>query len=104
MLMHEADGRLDLLPGVPPDWVAGKGLSTERLPTAFGELSMSAQEDASTLRIVLAPTLNPSTEIGVAWPTRKRPQSVTVDGKARGDFGDEGMVLQKPFKELVARW
>ena len=41
MLMHEGDGRLDLLPGVPPDWVTGKGLSIDRLPTAFGELSMS---------------------------------------------------------------
>jgi|HubBroStandDraft_4_1064222.scaffolds.fasta_scaffold15945_2 hypothetical protein len=104
MVLHEGDGRLDLLPGVPPDWVTGKGLSTDRLPTAFGELSMSAQQDESTLRIRLAPTLNPSTEVGVSWPTRKRPQSVTVDGKDRGDFGEEGMRLQKPFRELVARW
>jgi F5/8 type C domain len=104
MLMHEADGHLDLLPGVPPDWVAGKGLSIDRLPTAFGELSMSAQQDESTLRIVLGPTLNPSAEVGVSWPMRKRPKSVTVDGKDRGDFGEEGMRLQKPFRELVARW
>jgi hypothetical protein len=104
MLLHEGDGRLHLLPGVPPDWVTGKGLSIERLPTAFGELSMSAQQEDSTLRIRLAPTLNPSTEVAVSWPTRKRPKSVTVDGKARGDFGDEGMRLQKPFRELLARW
>ena len=104
MLMHEEDGRLDLLPGAPPDWVTGKGLSIEHLPTAFGELSMSAQQDESTLRIVLAPTLNSSTEVGVSWPTRQRPKSVTVDGKDRGDFGEEGMRLHKPFRELVARW
>ena len=104
MLMHEGDGRLDLLPGVPPDWVTGKGLSIDRLPTAFGELSMSAQQDESTLRIQLAPTLNPSTEVTVSWPTRKRPKSVTVDGKARGDFGEKGMRLQRPFRELVSRW
>ncbi len=104
MLMHEGDGRLDLLPGVPPDWVTGKGLSIEGLPTAFGELSMSAQQDESTLRIRLAPTLNPSTEVAVSWPTRKRPKSVTVDGKDSGNFGDEGMRPQKPFRELVARW
>ena len=65
---------------------------------------MSARQDDNTLQIRLGPTLSPSTEIGVSWPTRKRPQSVTVDGKARGDFGDEGMRLQKPFRELVARW
>ena len=104
MLMHEGDGRLDLLPGVPPDWVTGKGLSIDRLPTAFGELSMSAQQDESTLRIRLAPTLNPSTEVTVSWPTRRRPKSVTVDGKARGDFGEKGMRLQRPFRELVSRW
>ena len=104
MLMHEGDGRLDLLPGVPPDWVTGKGLSIDRLPTAFGELSMSAHQDESTLRIELAPTLNPSTEVTVSWPTRKRPKSVTVDGKARGDFGEKGMRLQRPFRELVSRW
>jgi hypothetical protein len=104
MLMHEGDGRLDLLPGVPPDWVTGKGLSIDRLPTAFGELSMSAQQDESTLRITLAPTLNPSTEVAVSWPTRKRPRSVTIDGKDSGNFGDEGMRPQRPFRELVARW
>ena len=104
MLMHEEDDRLDLLPGVPPDWVAGDGLRIDRLPTAFGELSMSARQDESTLRIALAPTLNASTELGVSWPSRKRPKSVTVDGKERGDFGEEGMRLQKPFRELVAQW
>jgi hypothetical protein len=40
----------------------------------------------------------------VSWPSRKRPKSVTVDGKERGDFGEEGMRLQKPFRELVAQW
>ncbi len=104
MLMHEEGGRLDLLPGVPPDWVTGKGLSVDRMPTAFGELSMSAQQDDGSLRIKLSPTLNPLTEIRVSWPTRRRPKSVTVDGKDRGDFGDEGMQLQKPFRELVAHW
>jgi F5/8 type C domain len=104
MLMHEADERLDLLPGVPPDWVAGNGLKIERLPTAYGELSMSARQDDSTLRVTLAPTLNASTELGVSWPSRTRPKSVTVDGKERGDFGEEGMLLQKPFHELVAQW
>ena len=104
MLMHEEDERLDLIPGVPPDWVAGNGLRIDQLPTAFGELSMSARQDESTLRITLGPTLNASTELAVNWPSRTRPKSVTVDGKARGDFGEEGMRLQKPFRELVAQW
>jgi hypothetical protein len=89
---------------VPPDWVAGNGLRIDLLTTAFGELSMSARQDDSTLRITLGPTLNASTELAVSWPSRTRPKSVTVDGKERGDFGEEGMRLQKPFRELVAQW
>jgi hypothetical protein len=104
MLMHEGDRGLELLPGTPPDWVAGKGLLIEGLPTAFGTLSLSAQQDDHTLRIQLGATLSPTTEVAVSWPARQRPRSVTVDGKPRDDFGDEGMHLQRPFRDLVAQW
>lgn len=104
MLMHEGDGTLELLPGAPPEWVAGKGLTIDRLPTAFGALSLSAQQDDSTLHIRLGPTISPTTAVIVSWPTRQRPRSVTVDGKAHADFSDDGMYLTRPFRELVARW
>ncbi len=104
MLMHEGDGRLELLPGTPPDWVIGTGLAIERLPTAFGPLSLSAQQTDNTLRLLLAPTLGPATQVDVSWPKRTRPRSVTVDGKAHTDFGDEGIRLPRPFRELVAVW
>ncbi len=104
MLMHESDRGLELLPGTPPDWVAGQGLAIDRLATAFGPLTMSAQQDDTTLRMHLGPALSPTTEVVVSWPTRQRPRSVTVDGKPRGDFGDEGMHLQRPFHDLVAQW
>jgi hypothetical protein len=104
MLMHESDRSLELLPGTPPEWVAGRGLAIDRLATAFGTLSMSAQQDGTMLRVHLGPGLGPTTEVVVSWPTRQRPRSVTVDGKLRGDFGDEGMHLQRPFRDLVARW
>jgi len=104
MLLHEGDTRLQLLPGTPPDWVAGKGVSIERLPTAFGPLSMTAQQADNALRIQLGPTLNPATELEVSWPKRQRPRSVSVDGKPRTDFSDAGIRLQHPFRELVAQW
>jgi hypothetical protein len=104
MLMREDDGRLEILPGTPPDWVAGKGVAIERLPTAFGALSLSAQQDENTLRIQLGPTLSPATAVGVSWPKRIRPRSVTVDGKPHTDFGDKGIRLERPFRELVAQW
>jgi F5/8 type C domain len=104
MLVHEDDVSLELLPGTPPDWVAGKGLSIDRLPTAFGPLSMTAQQDDSALRIHLGPSLSATTQVVISWPTRQRPRSVLVDGKARSDFGDEGMRLQRPFRDLVAQW
>ena len=104
MLMHESDRGIELLPGTPPDWVAGKGLAIDRMATAFGTLSMSAQQDGTTLRIHLGPGLGPTTEVLVSWPARRRPRSVTVDGKRRNDFGDEGMHLQRPFRDLAAQW
>jgi len=45
--------RLELLPGVPPAWVAGE---------------------------------------------------VTVDGCSHSDYSAEGIRLERPFRELVARW
>jgi hypothetical protein len=102
MLMQESDGGLELLPGTPPDWVADKGLAIDHLATAFGTLSISAQQDNSALRIQLGPGLGATTQVVVSWPTRRRPRSVTVDGKPHGDF-DEGMSLQRPFHDLIAR-
>ncbi len=104
MLVHEEDDRLDLLPGTPPDWVAGKGLAVARLPTAFGALSMTAQGDEHALKVQLGPTLNPTTALELSWPRRQRPRSVTVDGKPHGEFSDTGIRLQHPFRELVAQW
>jgi hypothetical protein len=104
MLLHEGDGQLELLPGTPPDWVTGKGLAIERLPTAFGALSFSAQQEDNELHIQLAATLNPATQVAVSWPRRTRPRSVMVDGKPRTDFSEEGMRLERPFRELTAQW
>jgi F5/8 type C domain len=104
MLLHEGDGRLELLPGTPPDWVTGKGLAIERLPTAFGPLSFSAQQEDNELHVQLGATLNPATQLQVSWPRRTRPRSVTVDGKPRTDFSEEGIKLERPFRELIAQW
>jgi hypothetical protein len=104
MLMHENDRGLELLPGAPPDWVAGKGLTIDKLATAFGPLSMSAQRDGATLRIHLGPGLRSTTEVTLSWPTRQRPKEVTLDGRPHNDFSDAGIHLQRPFHDLVARW
>jgi hypothetical protein len=78
-----AIGRLELLPGTPPDWVAGRGLAIDRLPTAFGALSMSAQQDDGTLHAdSLLRTLSPSHGRWMSAGRRGiRPRTVTVDGK-----------------------
>ena len=104
MLMREDDDRLQLLPGTPPSWIAGEGLRVNDLPTAFGKLSMSARQQENTLRVTLGPGLQKGTPMQLWWPSRQRPASVTVDGKARSDFTDEGLLLENPFKQLVAHW
>jgi len=104
MLMHEADDRLDLLPGVPPAWVAGAGLRISSLPTAFGTLSMSARQEGPVMRVLLEPGLRENTPLEVDWPARRLPLAVTVDGRSRVDYSADGIRLERPFRELVARW
>jgi hypothetical protein len=104
MLLHEEDERLDLLPGVPPAWLAGDGLRVSELPTAFGPLSMTARREGNVLRIVLEPGLREKTPLLVAWPARELPRSVTVDGRSGVDYSADGIRLERPFRELVARW
>lgn len=104
MLMREEDDRLMLLPGVAPSWVEDQGLSVTQLPTAFGKLTMSARQDGSTLRIRLGDGVEANTRVHVAWPARRRPRSVSVDGDARDAFDADGIALDRPFRELVAIW
>jgi len=104
MLMHEEDERLDLLPGVPPSWLAGEGLRISGLPTAFGTLSMSARQEGTVMRVLLETGLRNNTPLEVDWPARRRPVAVTVDGQGRVDYSADGIRLERPFRELVAHW
>ena len=104
MLMHEGDERLSLLPGAPPSWVAGEGLSVSKLPTAHGELSMAARQDGKRLRVTLDSGLAKDTTLQVYWPSREKPARVTVDGKSLAGYDANGIRLDRPFKELVAEW
>jgi hypothetical protein len=104
MLMHEGDDRLSLLPGTPPSWVAGEGLTVSELPTAYGRLTMAARQQDGTLRVVLGPGIRKDAALEVRWPDRTRPTSVTVDGRRLSAYDAEGVRLDKPFKELVATW
>jgi hypothetical protein len=104
MLMREDDARLQLLPGAPPSWVAGKGLRIGGLPTAYGTLSMAARQQDATLRVTLEPGLRDGTAVQVWWPARQRPKQVTVDGKSLSDFTADGIALARPFRQLTAEW
>jgi hypothetical protein len=104
MLMREADDGLYLLPGAPPSWVAGEGLRVDKLPTAYGPLTMSARREGNTLRIALGPGVKQDAPVRVFWPNRERPVQVLVDGKKIGDYSADGVKLDRPFRELVATW
>ena len=104
MLMHEADDHLALLPGAPPSWVAGEGLSVSALPTAYGTLTMSARHEGDRLRVKLGSGLRKNTALQVSWPNRQRPARVTIDGKPATDYTADGIRIARPFKELVAQW
>jgi len=104
MLMHEGDGRLQLLAGTPLSWLQGDGLSVKDLPVAYGKLSMTARQDGNSLRVTLGPGLNKDTALELTWPNRKRPARVTIDGGDAGGYTSQGIDIARPFKELVAQW
>jgi hypothetical protein len=104
MLMREEDERLLLLPGAPTSWLQSEGLSVAALPTAFGKLSMSARQQANTLRLTLEPGIIAKTQLQVWWPNRQRPSRVTIDGKPQTKFTNDHIDVDQPFRELIAEW
>lgn len=104
MVMHEGGDTLSLLPGAPPAWLAGGGIATHALPTAFGPLSLRAHAGGKTLAVSLAPGIRSDTKLHVAWPLRTRPRSVRVDGQATTGFDARGIALAAPFRTLEATW
>jgi hypothetical protein len=104
MIMREGDERLHLLPGTPVAWTRGEGAGITDLPTAYGKLTMSAKAEGNRLRVTLGEGVRAGTAVDVSWPSRKKPTSVTVDGKATTSFDANGIKLDKPFRELVATW
>ncbi|MCD9031286.1 discoidin domain-containing protein [Luteimonas sp. Y-2-2-4F] len=104
MLLHEGDDGLRLLPGAPPDWLAGDGIALRALPTAFGSLTLRARQDAATLHLDLGDGLPADLPVQVWWPSRTRPQRVLVDGADARDYDARRIVLPRPFRTLEARW
>ncbi len=104
MLMFEGDDRLSLLPGTPPSWVAGPGLSIDGLPTAYGRLALKARREGDTLRIRLGEGLRADAPIRLYWPGRVKPRQVMVDGAAVTSFDADGLQLARPFKEVIAQY
>jgi hypothetical protein len=104
MLMHEADDHLSLLPGAQPSWLTEGGLRVSELRTIYGKLSMSARRDDSGMHVELASGLLPNIPVYVAWPSRTRPEKVVVDGQEQSDYTADGILLARPFSELLAQW
>jgi F5/8 type C domain len=104
MLMREGDDRLHLIPGAPPSWLGGSGISVGGMPTAYGRLTMQAKQEGSMLGIQLEPGLRSMTKLHVSWPSRQRPKSVTIDGQTHTNFTADGIDVEKPFRVLSAQW
>jgi hypothetical protein len=104
MLMREADDGLYLLPGAPPSWVAGKGLSVTQLPVAYGMLSMTARRAGKTFTVTLDKGIRADAPVRVFWPDRVKPVKVTVDGRSMKDWDIDGIKLTRPFRSLTAEY
>ena len=104
MLMREEDTTLVLLPAAAPAWLAGDGIRLSELRTAFGHLSMTARQEGARLRVTLSPGLAANVAVHVMWPSRQKPKSVVVDGQPRTNQTADGILLERPFQELVAQF
>lgn len=104
MLMHESDATLELLPAAPRAWLTGDGLRVSKLRTAYGLLSMTARQEGARLRMTLGQGIATNVKLHVKWPTRQKPVRVSVDGRSRTDQTEDGITLERPFRELVAEW
>jgi hypothetical protein len=65
---------------------------------------MSAKQEDQTLRLTLGSGLRANAPLHVSWPTRRRPTEVTVDGRKLTTFDANGALIQRPFRDLIARW
>lgn len=102
-LFHEDAERIELLPGVPMDWLVGDGSKIERMPTAFGPLTLEARLQGKAL-ILKTAGLRDGTAVQVWWPNRRRPSAVRVDGTTVESFNDRYIKLDRPFEVLEATW
>jgi hypothetical protein len=103
MLMREEGDTLVLLPGVTDSWLRGEGIRVGALPTAFGTMRLHASGNASALKLSLA-GIRGGTPVHVKWPTRTRPMSVRIDGRAVTAFDEGGIRRATPFRTLEAEW
>ena len=81
MLVHEAGDELHLLPAVPDWWLgAGQEIRVERLPTHFGEMSLTVRGTNAGVEINLdPPKRNPPRQIVLTLP-KSRPLVGSLDG------------------------
>ncbi|WP_202840479.1 discoidin domain-containing protein [Luteimonas saliphila] len=104
MIVQEAPGRLVLLPGAPADWLAGDGLASHGMPTAFGRMDLHARLVDDRLRVELSGVKGVGVE--VHWPPDMGPPRVLrVDGRAVEVPGATPFAsLPEPFRVLEAAW
>jgi hypothetical protein len=105
MLVREVDSQTLLIgQATPRDWLAdGKQIEIEKLPTAFGDISLQIASHTSTNTISAKLELAPSNKPGVLLvrlrhPEKKTIRSVSVNGQEWHDFDvkNEWVKLEKP--------
>lgn len=102
MLIAERGDDLDLLGGVPADWLApGKRIAVHRAATWFGPMDLEVQRraDARELSIDLnAPARNPPQWIRIHAGVGGRIVGLTVNGKAVTAFDAKAGTIELPGK------
>jgi hypothetical protein len=78
---RDGDDALVLAAGIPPAWMAGKGIVVEGLRTPHGVLGYSLSRQGRTLRLRIEAGSHPPGGFVLPWPYPGAPGLASIDGK-----------------------
>ena len=99
MFVMEKESSLILGAGVDENGL-DKGISVKKLPTWFGDISYSIQQDKNSVKFEASGTANPEKGFVLKSPYLNKPvKSVTINGKESTDFKGRDI----PFNQLPSQ-
>lgn len=105
MLLREEEGRLVLLPNIPPAWVeAGQVIDIDRAPSYFGPVSFRVESEPGRTRVNLRGGSGFPDGFSVGLPGRRNIRAVDIDGRAGATVRDRQVLVPSGSREVLIHW